>query len=60
MELIAGASNRPLLSGFYRTMAAALRLSEEAGLFAQRGAHGSADPDPGFAAYTQVQASPLR
>lgn len=54
MELIAGASNRPLLSGFYRMMAVALRLSEEAGIFAQQGAHDSGDP--GFAAYSQVQA----
>ncbi len=49
---MAGATNRPLLSGFYRVMAVALRLSEEGGLFSQNeiGSPASA----GHIAYGQV------
>ena len=45
---MAGASTRPLLSGFYRMMAVALRLSEEANLFSQDAA------DASHLAYGQV------
>ena len=51
VELMAGASNRPLLSGFYRMMAVVLRLSEEGGLFSQD------EADAGHLAYGQVQSS---
>ncbi len=34
-ELVAGASSRPLLSGYYHMMAMVLSLAEQAGLFDQ-------------------------
>jgi len=50
MEVMAGSSSRPLLSGFYRMMAVVLRLAEEGAILNQD----SSTADSGQSAFSQV------
>lgn len=52
MEVMAGSSSRPLLSGFYRMMAVVLRLAEEGAMLSQDSSSGAVDT--GQLAFNQV------